>query len=60
MRLKVGSSSRSTSSLGFPGWQPGNQGTGWRGLCYCRPLRPYLNLVLRTLNLIPLDVMMGQ
>ena len=26
----------------------------------CRPLRPYLDLVLRTLNLLPLDVMLGQ
>ena len=25
-----------------------------------RPLRPYLDLVLRTLNLLSLDVMLGQ
>ena len=29
-------------------------------LCYCRPLRPYLDLVLRELKLLPLDVMLGQ
>ena len=29
-------------------------------LCYCRPLRPYLDLVLRELILLPLDVMLGQ
>ena len=29
-------------------------------LLFCRPLRPYLDLVLRTLTLLPLDVMLGQ
>ena len=30
------------------------------GYVICRPLRPYLDLVLRTLNLLPLDEMLGQ
>ena len=56
----MGSSSRSTSSLGLPGGSLGITEQAGIGLSYCRPLRPYLDLVLRTLNLLPLDVMLGQ
>ena len=49
--VAVGSSSSSTSSLGFPGGSLGfTEQAGADLLCYCRPLRPYLDLVLRELN----------
>ena len=49
--VAVVSSSSSTSSLGFPGGSLGfTEQAGAVLLCYCRPLRPYLDLVLRELN----------
>ena len=60
LKSKVGSSSRSTSSLGFPGGSLGITEHTGVGYVICRPLRPYLDLVLRTLNSLPLVVRLGQ
>ena len=58
--LKVVSSSKSTSSLGFPGGSLGRHGTCWRWvMLFVGLLGHYLDLVLRTFNLLPLVVMLG-
>ena len=56
---KVGSLWTSTSSLGFPGGSLGHPGTAGAVMFICRPLRPYLDLVVRQLNSLPHVVMLG-
>ena len=43
---KVGSLWTSTSSLGFPGGSLGHLGAAGAVMFVCRPLRPYLDLVV--------------
>ena len=57
----MGSLWTSTSSLGFPGGSLGHPGTAGAVMFICRPLRPYLDLVvLDNATSLPHDVLMGR
>ena len=55
----MGSLLTSTSSLGFPGGSLGHHGTGWPGYVNIGLLGHNLDLVVRQLNSLPLDVILG-
>ena len=55
----MGSLLTSMSSLGFPGGRLGRHATGWLGYVIVDLLGHNLDLVVRQLNSLPLDVMLG-
>ena len=55
----MGSLLTSTSSLGFPGGSLGRHGIGWLGYVIVGLLGHNLDLVVRQLYFLPLDVRLG-